>query len=156
MSPQFLASNYRLIATIPYLCVPAALRKERRGSFARRLSPFLLPFSPFVRLFQLSDPLARPVATQRTTRPAFDHRREPGRILSLVRSCASLSLSLSYTLRLLSYPLERTQMRAERVHMPGYTQRRAAFLLSSIRSAAGASTAFFLISLVCTEIEFPR
>lgn len=69
--------------------------EERRGSFARRLSPFLLPFSPFVRLFQLSDPLARPVATQRTTRPAFDHRREPGRILSLVRSCASLSLSLA-------------------------------------------------------------
>jgi len=146
-----LSQRTQRYATIPYLCVLFTLRKSSNFS-AHRLSSFL-PFSSTIQLFQLSDLLLRPIATQWTTRPTFDHRpSRTGHILSLARSYAAFSLSLSlslspsYTLRFVLPPHTHT-------NMLGYTQRRAAFLFSSIRFAAGA---FFLISLVCTEIEFPR
>jgi len=92
-----LSQRTQRYATIPYLCVLFTLRKSSNFS-AHRLSSFL-PFSSTIQLFQLSDLLLRPIATQWTTRPTFDHRpSRTGHILSLARSYAAFSLSLSLSL----------------------------------------------------------
>jgi len=94
-----LSQRTQRYATIPYLCVLFTLRKSSNFS-AHRLSSFL-PFSSTIQLFQLSDLLLRPIATQWTTRPTFDHRpSRTGHILSLARSYAAFSLSLSLSLSL--------------------------------------------------------
>jgi len=115
-----LSQRTQRYATIPYLCVLFTLRKSSNFS-AHRLSSFL-PFSSTIQLFQLSDLLLRPIATQWTTRPTFDHRpSRTGHILSLARSYAAFSLSLSLSLFLLltpfvlSYPLIHTHKHA-RIH----------------------------------------
>lgn len=98
MSPQFLASNYRLIATIPYLCVPAALRKS--GAARRLLRPPPVAFSSSLLLVRPAFPAFRPSRSTRSHAANNEARvRSPPRTRAhpFSRPFLRLSLSLSLT-----------------------------------------------------------
>lgn len=117
----FRRNSTHAYATIPYLCVPPCPPEEKRSFSARRLSPFL----PLSLLVRPAFPTFRPsLSTRSHTTNNEAHVRSPPRTRAHPFSCPflrpSLSLCLSYTLRLLSYPLVHTQTCAERVHMLGH------------------------------------
>lgn len=147
--PRFLAIDYHAFqrgtqsyATIRYLCASPALRKRSEASPSAACRLFFLSLSSLCPAF----PTFRPSLSTRSEQrgPRSITAENPGGASFLSPVLTPLSLSLSYTLHLLSYPLVHIQTCAERVHMLGHTQRRAAFLLSSIRSAASAVHRFLL------------
>jgi len=79
--------------------------------------------------------------------------RSPPRTRAHPFSRPFLRLSLSRTLNLLSYPRTRTYTRARHALTLRSTARS---FYSPVRSAVAFVAAFFLISLVCAEIEFLR
>lgn len=166
LSRQIIAQCRRSrISRVALVCVP-----EREATLSPACHLFFLLPSPSCRSgFSSSQTLSfdsRPRSEQRGGGPRSINGENPSAsFLSLVLS-VPLYLSRSLTSFAFCPISPRTRANATHMHRHGaYTRARskgAAFLYSprsvppSRRVCASVLVAFFLISLVCTEIEFPR